>query len=66
MARKLSKAGDRTTGILACPRCGGTTFKARRSRETKLIGILTLGIGTLLLPKRRVRCESCGKTFRRG
>lgn len=41
-----------------CPRCGGTSFKSKRS----LGGILVLGF---LARKTRVRCETCGMEFRR-
>lgn len=57
--QRLSVAGDRTTGVLACPKCGGTSFKAKRSAKGKL------GFG-LLAPKSRVRCETCGTEYLRG
>lgn len=60
MTRKLSKAGDRSSGTLACPRCGSTSFKARRSLKGKVLG------GFLFAPKSRVKCEACGKQFKRG
>jgi hypothetical protein len=53
--RKFSKVAQGG----ACPRCGGTSFKAKRSP----MGLLLLGV---FAPKRRVACESCGKIFRRG
>jgi transposase-like protein len=60
MRQRLSKAGDRSGGALACPKCGGTTFKAKRSFKGKLLG------GFLLAPKSRVKCEACGTQFKRG
>lgn len=50
----------------ACPRCGGRSFKAKRSALGKSVGALFGGIGILLAPKSEVRCESCGQTFKRG
>lgn len=55
MKRKFTKAANDG----ACPRCGGTSFKSKRS----LGGKVALGV---LAPKTEVRCESCGKKFRRG
>lgn len=61
MRTKLSKAGGRgVDGTLRCPKCGGTNFKAKRSAKGKLLG------GFLLAPKSRVKCETCGKQFKRG
>lgn len=60
MAKKISKAGDRTeAGGLSCPKCGGTSFKSKRSLKGKV------GAG-VLAPKTRVKCETCGKQFKRG
>lgn len=66
--KKLSKAADRddTTGTLRCPKCGGTQFEAKRSGRGKAIGVVTLGVGAVLMPKSRVRCVTCGKEFKRG
>lgn len=61
MTSKLSKAGDRgDDGTLRCPKCGSTQFKAKRSLKGKMLG------GVLLAPKSRVKCEACGKQFKRG
>lgn len=49
-----------------CPRCGGTTFKAKRSGFGKGLGAVFGGIGILAAPKSQTRCETCGLTFRRG
>jgi len=43
----------------ACPKCGGSQFKAKRSAMGKL------GLG-VLAPKTQVRCVTCGTTYRRG
>lgn len=58
MAQKLVKAGVQTQGGLACPNCGGTSFRPHRSLKGKLV----LG---LLAPKSRVECVACGKEFKR-
>ena len=64
--RRISKAGKRTDAGLACPKCGGTSFKAKRSAGAKTLGVLTVGVGAALAPKSRVKCETCGKVFLRG
>ena len=58
--KKLSKAGDRTEdGALRCPKCGGVSFKAKRSLKGK---VLAGGLSG----KSRVVCEACGARFKRG
>ncbi len=64
--RPISEAGDQTAGGLACPKCGGTQFKAKRGRLGKLIGVATVGVGALAVPKRWVKCETCGTEYQRG
>lgn len=65
--RKLSKAGTRDEqGSLHCPKCGSTSFEAKRSFRGKAIGVVTVGVGAVLAPKSRVRCTVCGKEFKRG
>lgn len=64
--RRLSKAGQHTDAGLACPKCGGTQFTAKRSATGKTVGVVTLGVGALLAPKTRVKCVTCGKSFIRG
>lgn len=58
MAKKISKVGQTDNG-LRCPKCGGASFKAKRS----LKGKVAAGV---LAPKSRVKCETCGKVFKRG
>lgn len=64
--RKISQAGHQPDGTLACPKCGGASFKAKRSAASKLITIPTVGIGAAVVPKRWVKCQTCGATFKRG
>jgi DNA-directed RNA polymerase subunit RPC12/RpoP len=67
VTKKLSKAGDHgDDGTLRCPKCGGTNFTAKRSTKAKILGGVTVGVGALLAPKSRVRCVTCGETFKRG
>lgn len=63
---KISDVGDRSSGVLACPKCGGTQFKAKRSAKSKALLIPTVGVGALLAPKSKVRCETCGSEYVRG
>jgi hypothetical protein len=58
-ANKISRVGQHTEGGLACPRCGGTQFKAKRSVKGKVAA-------GLLAPKSQVRCVTCGAVFKRG
>lgn len=54
---KLTKVGNRATGQLTCPRCGGASFTAKRGWAKWLVGILA--------PKSRAECVACGARFRR-
>jgi hypothetical protein len=65
---RISDVGERTAAGLACPKCGGTQFKAKRSAAGKTIGTAaTLGVaGAFLAPKSRVKCITCGTEYRRG
>lgn len=65
-SKRLSDVGDRSSGTLACPDCGGTDFKAKRSTRAKVLGGAAVGVGALLAPKSRVECVACGETFKRG
>jgi DNA-directed RNA polymerase subunit RPC12/RpoP len=56
---KISQVGKQTGGGLACPKCGSTQFKAKRSAGGKVMG-------GVLAPKTRVRCVACGQQFMRG
>ncbi|HEX8770154.1 MAG TPA: hypothetical protein VF711_05235 [Acidimicrobiales bacterium] len=62
----ISKAGVRNEAGLACPRCGGAQFTAKRSVKGKTVGIATLGVGGLIAPKSQVKCVTCGAMFKRG
>ena len=61
-APKFSKVSDNG----ACPKCGSTSLKSKRSGTGKLIGAVFGGVGIALAPKSQVRCEGCGEIFRRG
>jgi hypothetical protein len=71
----ISQIGIRTGGGLACPRCGGTNFKARRSTKGRagIVGatLLTGGLlgtaaGAGLTKQAWVTCITCGSLFGRG
>lgn len=74
--QKLSEVGDTSAGILACPKCKGTSFKAKRSLGAKLVlgtaGVVTLGVAPVgvaaagLAKKTRVKCTTCGTEYKRG
>lgn len=61
----ISAAADRSSGVLACPNCRGSSFKAKRSFRAKALLIPTVGIGVLAAPKTRVKCITCGTEYLR-
>lgn len=63
---RISDVGDRSSGVLTCPKCGGAQFKAKRSRGAKIALGATVGVGALLAKKTRVKCETCGTEYLRG
>lgn len=71
----LSQVGVRDeAGNLHCPHCGGTQFKARRSKGTRwgVAGASTViapvvGLASLaFLPQDEVQCITCGRRYMRG
>jgi DNA-directed RNA polymerase subunit RPC12/RpoP len=60
----LSNVGDTTTGELACPKCGGTGFKAKRTAKHRAAAALTIGAATLKTGS-QVRCTTCGTIYKR-
>ena len=64
--KKISKAGNNNGDGIACPKCGGTQFTAKRSMKAKTLGVATVGVGAAVAPKSQVKCVTCGKMFKRG
>ena len=62
---EISQVGDRTPAGLACPKCGGTNFKAKRSRGAKIL-LAPIPIAIAAAPKSRVKCVTCGTEYQRG
>ena len=68
----LSAVGDRDSGVLACPKCGGAQFRAKRRGLVKgaawvaapVTGALSLA--ALAAPKSRVQCVTCKTEYFRG
>jgi hypothetical protein len=62
---------QRTPHGLACPKCGGTQFKARRTagdRTMIALGTVTTGVGGILSAQKRqqkVQCVTCGTFYER-
>lgn len=52
-------------GTPHCPRCGNTTFRARRSAGRWTMGIMTLGVAAPLVSRNAVECTACRTRFRR-
>lgn len=68
---RISEVGDKTDAGLACPKCGGTQFKVKRSGMQKLGALaaapITLGASAVILAKgTRVACVACGTVYKRG
>jgi len=63
---RISTVGTKSEAGLACPRCGGSHFKARRSRAARYAGGATLGVGALLIKQKQVTCVTCGTRYDRG
>ena len=60
----ISQAGRKTEAGLACPECGGTQFKAKRSGKAKLGAV---ALTPLVLAKAgQVKCVTCGAIYKRG
>lgn len=56
--KPLRDVASSVDGVLACSRCGGTSFTAKRSAKGKLLA-------GVLAPKTRVKCVTCGLMFLR-
>lgn len=64
--KRIGDVGTQTAAGLACPKCGGQQFTAKRSKTGKTVGVVTLGVGAVLAPKTQVRCVTCGTMYKRG
>lgn len=73
MKAPISQVADRSSGGLACPKCGGTNLKAKRSGKA-VVGVTagtvaTFGLGAVFAGKAKKRwvvCETCGTRYQRG
>lgn len=53
-------------GDVRCPKCGArNSFTTKRSGKAKLVGVATVGVGALVMPK-RLKCNGCGIMLKRG
>jgi hypothetical protein len=64
--QRISEVGTQVPGGLACPKCGGTQFKARRSNTKRVTLAATAAIATPLTRQTQVQCVTCGTKFKRG
>lgn len=62
----LSEVGVRTDAGLACPKCGGIQFQAKRSGAHRLAGWAIAGPLALLATGGQVRCVTCATVYLRG
>jgi hypothetical protein len=53
-------------GDVRCPVCGArNSFTSKRTGKAKVIGVVTVGVGVLAMPK-RLKCNGCGENLKRG
>lgn len=53
-------------GDVRCPVCGArNSFTSKRTGKAKLIGVATVGVGVVAMPK-RLKCNGCGTNLKRG
>jgi len=70
-SQSISDIGTVSDAGLACPNCGGTQFKVKRSGKAKwgtAAGVVAVGPLALLgLAKAsQVKCVTCGTIYKRG
>lgn len=55
-----------SSGDVRCPTCGArNSFTSKRTGKAKLIGVATVGVGVVAMPK-RLKCNGCGTNLKRG
>jgi ribosomal protein S27AE len=70
--RPISEVGEHSAAGLACPKCGGTQFKAKRRGLVKAAVAPTFVVPFVgaaafaAAPKSRVKCVTCGNEYQRG
>lgn len=52
-------------GNVRCPKCGGKQFTSKRTGKAKWAGVLTVGVGVAVMPK-RLKCQGCGENLKTG
>jgi ribosomal protein S27E len=53
-------------GSVRCPVCGAVnSFTSKRTAKAKVIGVATVGVGVLAMPK-RLKCNGCGTNLKHG
>jgi hypothetical protein len=70
----ISVVGDQSHLGLACPKCGGSQFKAKRSGKARagiaVTTVVTGGIGGVaaagVTRQTKVKCVTCGTEYQRG
>lgn len=51
-------------GDVRCPKCGAkNSFALKRTGKAKLVGVATVGVGALAMPK-RAKCLGCGTNLK--
>ena len=64
----ISQVGVQAQGGsgLGCPKCGGTSLRARRSTAARA-GVVATGLtGAAVTKRKEVTCQTCGAVYKRG
>jgi hypothetical protein len=52
-------------GDVRCPKCNArNSFTSKRTGKAKVIGVVTVGVGVVAMPK-RLKCNGCGTNLKR-
>lgn len=60
----MKKTQVDSEGNVVCPKCGAkNAFALKRTAKAKVIGVATVGVGVLAMPK-RAKCMGCGANLK--
>jgi hypothetical protein len=62
----ISQVGAQPTSGLGCPKCGGTSFQARRSTAARAGVVMTGVAGAAVTKRKETTCQTCGSVYKRG
>jgi hypothetical protein len=60
----MKKTQVDSDGNVTCPKCGAKNqFAIKRTGKAKLVGVATIGVGAVVMPK-RAKCMGCGTNLK--